>query len=67
MQISPDVDAVSHRLGHGLKRTTGVFDALLVVGALSLVVNQLAYRAGPLRRSLPIITTIDPITATTML
>jgi hypothetical protein len=36
--------------------------ALLVVGVLSIVIKQLTYRAGPLRLSLPIITTIDPIT-----
>jgi hypothetical protein len=34
---------------------------LIAVGAFSLVVNQLAYRAGPLSSSLPAIMTVDPI------
>jgi len=35
--------------------------ALVVVGAVGLLLNQLAYQAAPLRFSLPAITTIDPI------
>lgn len=34
---------------------------LLVVGIGSLLLNQLAFQAGPLRTSLPAITTVDPI------
>ena len=34
---------------------------LIAVGAIGLVLNQLAYQAGPLRFSLPAITTVDPI------
>jgi hypothetical protein len=35
--------------------------ALLVVGGIGLLLNQLAYQAGPLRFSLPAVTTVDPI------
>jgi hypothetical protein len=35
--------------------------ALVAVGALGLLVNQLAYQAGPLSSSLPAIMTVDPI------
>jgi hypothetical protein len=35
--------------------------ALIGVGAIGLLLNQLAYQAGPLRFSLPVITTLDPI------
>jgi hypothetical protein len=35
--------------------------AMLGVGAIGLLLNQLAYQAGPLRFSLPVITTVDPI------
>jgi drug/metabolite transporter (DMT)-like permease len=57
-----------------LKETTGVFPrgpgavlttwpcyALAAVGGLALLLNQLAYQAGPLRVSLPAITTVNPI------
>jgi hypothetical protein len=37
------------------------FYGLIAVGAFGLVVNQLAYRAGPLSSSLPAIMTVDPI------
>jgi hypothetical protein len=35
--------------------------ALIAVGAFSIVVNQLAYRAGPLSSSLPTIMTVDAV------
>jgi hypothetical protein len=35
--------------------------ALVVVGGIGLLLNQLAYQAGPLRASLPAITTVNPI------
>jgi drug/metabolite transporter (DMT)-like permease len=34
---------------------------LIVVGVVGLLLNQLAYQAAPLRVSLPVITTVDPI------
>jgi drug/metabolite transporter (DMT)-like permease len=54
---------VMDELGHGLGSvvTTWPLYVLLVVGAAGLVLNQLAFRAGPLRASLPAITTVDPI------
>ena len=47
--------------GFGALFTTWPLYALIVIGALGLLLNQLAFRAGPLRFSLPAITTIDPI------
>ena len=57
-----------------LKETMGIFNqgaaalatawpvyALIVVGVIGLVLNQLAYQAGPLSSSLPAITTVDPV------
>ena len=35
--------------------------ALVAVGGVALLLSQLAYRAGPLRASLPAITTVNPI------
>jgi drug/metabolite transporter (DMT)-like permease len=35
--------------------------ALVAVGSVGLLLSQLAYRAGPLRASLPAITTVNPI------
>jgi EamA domain-containing membrane protein RarD len=35
--------------------------ALVVVAVTGLVLNQLAYRAGPLRSSLPVLSTVDPV------
>ena len=35
--------------------------ALIAVGAFGVMVNQLAYRAGPLRSSLPTIMTVDAL------
>jgi len=48
---------------HGLSPvvTTWPLYALLGGGAVGLVLNQLAYQAGPLRWSLPVVTTVDPI------
>jgi drug/metabolite transporter (DMT)-like permease len=47
--------------GVGTVLTTWPLYALVVVGAGGLLCNQLAYQAGPLRWSLPVITTVDPI------
>jgi drug/metabolite transporter (DMT)-like permease len=47
--------------GIGSLFTAWAFYALLLVGAVGMVLNQLAYQAGPLRFSLPVITTVDPI------
>ena len=47
--------------GAGALPTTWPGYALLVVGGLGLLLNQLAYQAGPLRASLPAITTVNPI------
>jgi drug/metabolite transporter (DMT)-like permease len=57
-----------------LKQTTGAFPrgpaavlttwpcyALVAAGGLALLLSQLAYQAGPLRVSLPAITTVNPI------
>ena len=41
--------------------TAWPFYALVGAGALGLLVNQLAYQAGPLSLSLPAIMTVDPI------
>ena len=35
--------------------------ALVIVGAIGVVLNQLAYQAGPLSFSLPAITSVDPV------
>ena len=35
--------------------------ALVAVGAIGVVLNQLAYQAGPLSFSLPAITSVDPV------
>lgn len=37
--------------------------ALLVAGAVGLLLNQLAYQSGPLSASLPAITVVDPLVA----
>jgi drug/metabolite transporter (DMT)-like permease len=47
--------------GLGALVTSWPFYALVGVGALSLLVNQLAYQAGPLSSSLPAILTVDPL------
>jgi len=41
--------------------TSWPFYALIGVGALGLLVNQLAYQAGPLSSSLPAIMTVGPV------
>jgi drug/metabolite transporter (DMT)-like permease len=35
--------------------------ALVVIAVVGLVLNQLAYRAGPLSSSLPVLSTVDPV------
>jgi hypothetical protein len=47
--------------GTGALLTTWPCYALAVAGALGLLLSQLAYRAAPLRVSLPAITTVNPI------
>lgn len=57
--LKEGVDSLNR--GFGALFTTWPLYALIVIGALGLLLNQLAFRAGPLRFSLPAITTIDPI------
>jgi len=45
----------------GALLTTWPGYALVVVGGIGLLLNQVAYQAGPLRASLPAITTVNPI------
>jgi hypothetical protein len=54
---------VMNMLGHGLaaEATSWPLYALMAVGLLGFVLSQLAYQAGPLRLSLPVVTTVDPI------
>jgi hypothetical protein len=47
--------------GIGSLFTTWPLYAMLIVGAAGTLVNQLAYQAGPLRVSLPVITRVNPI------
>jgi hypothetical protein len=47
--------------GAGGLLTTWPGYALIVAGGIGLLLNQAAYRAGPLRASLPAITTVNPI------
>jgi hypothetical protein len=47
--------------GVGALATSWALYALVAVGAFSIVVNQLAYRAGPLSSSLPTIMTVDAL------
>jgi drug/metabolite transporter (DMT)-like permease len=47
--------------GLGVLATSWPVYALIAVGALSLLLNQFAYQAGPLSSSLPAIMTVDPI------
>ena len=47
--------------GIGPVLSTWPLYALLGLGAVGLVINQLAYQAAPLRVSLPVVTTVDPI------
>jgi hypothetical protein len=47
--------------GLGALVTSWPFYALIGVGALGLLVNQLAYQAGPLSSSLPAIMTVGPL------
>ncbi|MDQ6784579.1 MAG: DMT family transporter [Actinomycetota bacterium] len=50
-------------LPHGLGALLGGWPLYLLVGAgaVGLLLNQLAFAAGPLRSSLPAITTLDPL------
>ena len=50
-------------LNHGVGALAGSWPlyALIAVGAFSIVVNQLAYQAGPLSTSLPTIMTVDAL------
>jgi hypothetical protein len=57
--LKETVNVVSR--GAGALLTTWPGYALIVAGALGLLLNQLAYQAGPLRASLPAITTVNPI------
>jgi drug/metabolite transporter (DMT)-like permease len=57
--LKETVDVVSR--GAGALLTTWPGYALIAVGGLGLLLNQLAYQAGPLRASLPAITTVNPI------
>jgi hypothetical protein len=57
--LKETVDVVSHDTGALLTTWPGY--ALIVAGGLGLLLNQLAYQAGPLRASLPAITTVNPI------
>jgi drug/metabolite transporter (DMT)-like permease len=54
---------VTAELGHGaaVLLTTWPGYALIAVGGLGLLLSQLAYRAGPLRASLPAVTAVNPI------
>ncbi len=47
--------------GAGGLATSWAFYALIAIGNLSVLLTQLAYRAGPLSSSLPAIMTVDPI------
>jgi hypothetical protein len=57
--LKETVDVVSRDAGALLTTWPGY--ALVVVGGIGLLLNQLAYQAGPLRASLPAITTVNPI------
>lgn len=48
--------------GHDLLTSWPLY-ALVLVGLTGLFINQLAFQAGPLRWSLPAISTVDPITS----
>jgi hypothetical protein len=52
-------DTFAHGIGPLL--TSWPFYALIAVGATGLLLNQLAYQVAPLRISLPVITTVDPV------
>lgn len=57
------IKAVGGQLGSGV---VSVFEgwplyALLVIGPVGLLVNQVAFQAGPLAASLPAITAVDPV------
>jgi hypothetical protein len=52
-------------LAHGPLRLLAGWQlyALVAVGAIGLLLNQLAYQSGPLSASLPAITVVDPLVA----
>ncbi|HUC13393.1 MAG TPA: DMT family transporter [Acidimicrobiales bacterium] len=54
-------DMVLLKSGVGVLAASWPLYALIAVGAFSLVVTQLAYRAGPLSSSLPTIMTVDAL------
>jgi drug/metabolite transporter (DMT)-like permease len=52
----------TNAFGHGTALlTTWPLYALITVGGAGLLLSQLAYRAGPLRVSLPAVTTVNPV------
>jgi len=55
--------AVDDQLAHSLERALASWPLylLVVAGVAALVLNQLAYRAAPLRASLAAINTVDPV------
>jgi hypothetical protein len=57
--LKETVDIASR--GAGALLTTWPGYALIAVGGVGLLLNQVAYQAGPLRASLPAITTVNPI------
>jgi hypothetical protein len=57
--LKQDVNLTSH--GVGTLVGSWPFYALIAVGGFSIMVNQLAYQAGPLSSSLPTIMTVDAL------
>ncbi len=57
------VKTVTHQLGHGPGALLGQWQlyALVAVGAVGVVLAQLAYRGGPLSASLPAMNCINPL------
>jgi drug/metabolite transporter (DMT)-like permease len=55
--------AVGHALGIGVVHVLGSWQlyALIVAGAVGMLVTQSAFQAGPLRASLPMLTVVDPV------
>jgi hypothetical protein len=55
--------ATTDTLSHGLAAvvTSWPLYGVITVGAVGLVLNQLAFQAGPLRSSLPAISIVDPV------
>lgn len=59
------VKATGGQLGSGLLAALSSWPlyALLVIGPAGLLINQLAFQAGPLASSLPAITAVDPLSS----